>query len=74
MRATQALFIRHGAEGTPEGRSLRLLREWLSPAQREQFARRGYFEVVGSDSGKRYRIHRSRPSGHVAATKRRHRI
>jgi hypothetical protein len=55
--ATRALFIRHGAEGTPEGRSLRLLREWLSPAQREQFARKGYFEVVGSDSGKRYRIH-----------------
>jgi hypothetical protein len=57
MRATRALFIRHGVEGTPEGRSLRLLREWLSPAQREQFARTGYFEVVGSDSGKRYRIH-----------------
>ncbi len=56
MRATRALFIRHGAEGTPEGRSLRLLRQWLSPAQREQFARKGYFEVVGSDSGKRYRI------------------
>jgi hypothetical protein len=56
-RATRALFIRHGAEGTPEGRSLRLLREWLSPTQREQFARRGYFEVIGSDSGKRYRIH-----------------
>ena len=57
MRATRALFIRHGVEGTPEGRSLRLLREWLSPAQQEQFARKGYFEVVGSDSGKRYRIH-----------------
>ena len=57
MRATQALFIRHGAESTPEGRSLRLLREWLSPTQREQFAKRGYFEVIGSDSGKRYRIH-----------------
>jgi hypothetical protein len=56
-RATRALFMRHGAERTPEGRSLRLLREWLSPAQREQFARRGYFEVVGSDSGKHYRIH-----------------
>ena len=56
-RATRALFIRHGAEGTPEGRSLRLLRKWLSPSQREQFGRRGYFEVVGSDSGKRYRIH-----------------
>src|SRR6476659_1103050 len=57
MSATQALFIRHGAEGTPEGRSLRLLREWLSPTPREQFARRGYFEVIGSDSGKRYRDH-----------------
>ena len=57
MRATRALFIRHGAEATPEGRSLRLLRDWLSPAQQEQFASKGYFEVVGSDSGKRYRIH-----------------
>lgn len=57
MRATRALFIRHGAESTPEGRSLLLLRKWLSPAQREQFARKGYFEVVGSDSRKRYRIH-----------------
>ncbi|WGD54977.1 hypothetical protein QA641_14300 [Bradyrhizobium sp. CB1650] len=57
MQAARALFIRHGAEGTPEGRSLRLLREWLSPAQREQFARKGYFEVIGSDSGTRYRIH-----------------
>jgi hypothetical protein len=56
-RATRALFIRHGAERTPEGRSLLLLRRWLSPAQREQFVRRGYFEVVGSDSRKRYRIH-----------------
>ncbi|MFB9266009.1 hypothetical protein ACFFWD_23115 [Bradyrhizobium erythrophlei] len=57
MKAVRALFISHGAENAPEGRSLRLLREWLSPAQREQFARKGYFEVVGSDSGKRYRIH-----------------
>src|SRR5262245_44849038 len=57
MRAARALFIRHGAESTPEGRSLRLLREWLSPAQREQFARKGYFDVVGGDSGRRYRIH-----------------
>jgi hypothetical protein len=56
-RATRALFIRHGAEGTPEGRSLRLLQKWLSPSQREQFGRRGYFEVAGGDSGKRYRIH-----------------
>jgi hypothetical protein len=56
-RATRTLFVRRGAELTPEGRSVRLLREWLSPAQREQFARKGYFEVVGSDSGRHYRIH-----------------
>jgi hypothetical protein len=56
-RAIRALIIRHGAESTPEGRSLLLLREWLSLAQREQFARKGYFDVVGSDSGRRYRIH-----------------
>ncbi|WP_439924472.1 hypothetical protein [Nitrobacter sp. JJSN] len=56
-RAVRALFIRHGAERTPEGRSLRLLREWLSPLQRTQFAKKGYFEVVGSDTGKQYRIY-----------------
>src|SRR5260370_25803299 len=57
MRAVRALFIRLGAERTPEGRSLRLLREWLSPAQRTQFAKRGYFEVVGGGTGKQYRIY-----------------
>src|SRR5262245_42888301 len=56
-KATSALFVRHGAESTPEGRSLRLLRQWLSPAQRAQFAESGYFEVVGGDTGKRYRIY-----------------
>ena len=56
-RATRALFIRHGMERTPEGRSLRLLRQWLSPSQRSQFAEESCFEVVGSDTGKRYRIY-----------------
>jgi hypothetical protein len=42
---------------TPEGRSLRLLRDWLSPAQRAQFAENGYFEVVGGDTDKHYRIY-----------------
>ncbi|OKO84782.1 hypothetical protein AC629_20500 [Bradyrhizobium sp. NAS80.1] len=56
-QAIRALFIRHGAETTPEGRSLLLLRHWLSPAQRAQFAERGYFEVVGSDTGTQYRIY-----------------
>jgi hypothetical protein len=57
MRAIRALFIRHGAEATPEGRSLRLLRHWLLPAQRAQFAEKGYFDVVGGDTGKQYRIY-----------------
>jgi hypothetical protein len=57
MGAIRALFIRHGAEGTPEGRSLRLLRQWLSSAQRAQFAEKGYFEVVGGETGKHYRIY-----------------
>jgi len=56
-RATRTLYVRHGFESTPEGRSLRLLREWLSPSQREQFARKGYFEVLGSDTRRRYRIY-----------------
>ena len=33
-----------------------LLRSWLSPEQRRQYDQRGSFEVVGSDTGKRYRI------------------
>ncbi|SIO52214.1 hypothetical protein SAMN05443247_07176 [Bradyrhizobium erythrophlei] len=57
MRAARALFMTHGTERTPEGRSLQLLREWLSPSQRAQFAEKGYFEVVGGESGRRYRIH-----------------
>ncbi len=40
-----------------EARGLRLVKEWLSPAQLAQFEAAGYFDVVGSDSGKRYRIH-----------------
>ena len=39
-----------------EVRGRELLRSWLSPEQRRQYDRRGSFEVVGSDTGKRYRI------------------
>jgi len=55
-RAVRALFIRHGAEETAEGRSLRLLRQWLSPEQRARLAESGYFEVVGCDTRRQYRI------------------
>ena len=39
-----------------EERGLKLLREWLSQEQLAQFDANNYFEVIGSHSGKRYRI------------------
>ena len=44
------------ARSTEERRGLRLMQDWLSPAQRQQFERCGYFDVVGS-SGTVYRIY-----------------
>jgi len=44
------------AEIAPEACGRRLLRDWLSAAQRAQFEADKYFDVTGSDSGKRYRI------------------
>ena len=43
-----------------EAHGVALLREWLSPAQRAQFDTSEYFEIVGCDSGGRYRIHYGR--------------
>ena len=43
-----------------ETRGATLLREWLSPPQRAQFDKSKYFDVVGCDSGRRYRIHYGR--------------
>ena len=40
-----------------EARGLRLLKEWLAPAQLAQYDANGFFEVTGCDSGNRYRIH-----------------
>lgn len=40
-----------------EARALTLLKEWLSPVQRACYERFRYFDVVGSDTGTRYRIH-----------------
>jgi len=33
------------------------MREWLSAEQREQFDKSGYFDVVGHNSGGRFRIY-----------------
>jgi hypothetical protein len=43
-----------------EERAQELLRSWLSPKQREQYDAEACFEVVGSDTGKRYRICKGR--------------
>src|SRR6476660_4209657 len=43
-----------------EARGIALMREWLSPAQRAQFDGSKFFEVVGCDSGCRFRIHYGR--------------
>jgi hypothetical protein len=40
-----------------EARGIQLLREWLTPEQLAQFDAKRYFDVIGCDSGKRYRIH-----------------
>ena len=37
-------------------RAAELLREALTPDQRAQYDRKGHFDVIGSHSGKRYRI------------------
>ena len=39
-----------------EERGIQLLKHNLSPAQRKQYERGRYFEVIGGDTGKRYRI------------------
>ena len=55
-RAVYGLFRSARNANTPEVRGLRLLRSWLSPAQLAQFDAKGNFDVVGGESGKKYRI------------------
>ena len=50
-------WFREPRPDTREARGLRLLREWLSPEQLAEYDENGYFEVIGCDSGSRYRIH-----------------
>jgi hypothetical protein len=40
-----------------DARGLKLLQEWLSPQQLEQYNTSRHFEVVGCHTGKMYRIH-----------------
>ena len=57
VRGAKALRDSFGSENDAETRGLTLLREWLSPEQLAQYQAKGYFDVTGCDSGKRYRIH-----------------
>ncbi len=57
---TCALVLGHVREvsdrRTAEEKGVALLKQWLSAAQLAQYEKYGYFEVMGGDSGKRYRI------------------
>jgi hypothetical protein len=57
--ARNALTLRERYRLIKDARDVRgvtLLREWLSPMQRAQFDVSKSFDVVGCDSGRRYRI------------------
>ncbi|MCK1366891.1 hypothetical protein [Bradyrhizobium sp. 62] len=56
FRALRELYRSFTEQNGPEERSRRLLRDWLSPAQRAQFDANNYFEVTGSHTGRRYRV------------------
>jgi len=56
-KAVRWLYRKFLAQNTEEGRGLRLMRDWLSPRQREQFDGTGYFDVVGCVTGRKYRIY-----------------
>jgi hypothetical protein len=47
---------RRGTPSQAEERALTLLRLWLSPEQAQQHDSQKHFDVIGSDSGTRYRI------------------
>jgi hypothetical protein len=58
-RKVQVLRERHKAiKDIRQARGITLLREWLSPEQQAQFDASKCFDVVGCDSGRRYRIRR----------------
>lgn len=56
-RAVRRLFVIFGDTNSAEARGRRLLRDWLSAEQLAQFNARCCFDVVGSNTARRYRIH-----------------
>jgi hypothetical protein len=56
MAALLHEYRRPRARTPAEKRAMVLLRSWLTPEQERQWEARGAFEVIGSDTGTRYRI------------------
>jgi len=56
LRALRQLYCSFVSEKSPEAKGRTLLREWLTPAQRRQFAEQGFFDVVGGATRRRYRV------------------
>ena len=51
------LYRKFLAENKRDARGMRLLQTWLSSDQRAQFDHSSHFDVVGCDTGRRYRIY-----------------
>jgi hypothetical protein len=58
LRAVETVTVQADTPWKVEERAQALLRSWLSPDQRSQYDACGHFEVVGCDTGKRYRVYR----------------
>ena len=56
MAALLHEYRRPRARTPAEKRAVALLRSWLSPEQEKQWQSRGAFDVIGCDTGRRYRI------------------
>jgi hypothetical protein len=58
MEAVAAVSATLWSQSTPDqnDRARALLLRWLTSEQAEQYTGSGYFDVIGCDSGKRYRI------------------
>jgi hypothetical protein len=58
LHAVETVMVQADTPWKVEERAQALLRSWLSPDQRSQYDACGNFEVVGCDTGKRYRVYR----------------
>jgi len=55
----RAFFTALSGDDEPAGaRGMRLFKANLTPQQLEQYEQLGYFELIGGDTGRRYRIRR----------------